>query len=540
MFDNNIFAGMNGFVWWVGVVESRKDPLNIGRCQIRIFGWHTENKNLIPTADLPWAQPVLPVNNSKTFNTPTEGDWVVGFFFDGPSGQVPVFFGVLPGIPTPYINNPNNGFSDPRSEAELTSAPNLPKMTEVLTDGGGATVTNQPARRYPISSGYPNTNLLAINDLKNPPESIARRYLDATVGIPGPDAKALSTELAGAAQGAAAAIQKIVPDLKSLIPDASNLASALKVPSGSISSLLGEASDLASKLTGDNPAIQSAIEKAKLKLAQTNVDKQIADATAQAMEAQKKATESLNTTLDTLKNNSGDIAKQLSDKLSGLSPGNISTKTPVVVETGGSSSLSAMAVSFEVSLYKNTPDDKLTYAGSDSVIWKRTNRERLRRGLPSLTDIGYPAPVEPPGATSAKPKVDLGSVTPGNSVNAYAPNTIPSEVPLEKVGSTLDKSIENTVSLTTQYIDAKYSELMISLNQTSTTNELSRWLDKKGEALQSFLPKFTALRDQLTIAGKDIGILRQVTAKTNKFTDPGFEMNTLFNQKYEDFKARGV
>jgi hypothetical protein len=99
---NNAFLGMNGFIWWIGVIEDRIDPLKIGRCRVRVFGWHTEDKTQIPTADLPWAQPLLPVNNSEVFTTPKEGDWVMGFFMDGTSGQFPVYMGVLPGIPQPY------------------------------------------------------------------------------------------------------------------------------------------------------------------------------------------------------------------------------------------------------------------------------------------------------------------------------------------------------------------------------------------------------------------------------------------------------
>ena len=92
------FAGLNGFVWWVGVVVNNADPLTIGRCQVRIFGWHTQNKALIPDADLPWAHPMFAINNSKT-NTPLElNSWVMGFFMDGESGQFPVMMGFLPGI----------------------------------------------------------------------------------------------------------------------------------------------------------------------------------------------------------------------------------------------------------------------------------------------------------------------------------------------------------------------------------------------------------------------------------------------------------
>jgi hypothetical protein len=94
----NNFAGLNGFVWWVGVVENRSDPLGIGRCQVRIFGWHTDNKQLIPTSDLPWAHPMHSINTAKQFQPLEINDWVVGFFMDGESGQFPVMMGVLPGI----------------------------------------------------------------------------------------------------------------------------------------------------------------------------------------------------------------------------------------------------------------------------------------------------------------------------------------------------------------------------------------------------------------------------------------------------------
>lgn len=96
------FTGKDGLIWWVGKVENRMDPLGIGRCQVRIFGWHTDgdkdSEQKIPVTDLPWALPIYPCNSSKTFSSPDQGDWVVGFFFDGLSGQFPVMFGVIPGF----------------------------------------------------------------------------------------------------------------------------------------------------------------------------------------------------------------------------------------------------------------------------------------------------------------------------------------------------------------------------------------------------------------------------------------------------------
>ena len=51
------FLGKDGFFWWVGVIENRMDPLALGRCQVRIFGWHhdgsTDSKQRVPVTDLP-------------------------------------------------------------------------------------------------------------------------------------------------------------------------------------------------------------------------------------------------------------------------------------------------------------------------------------------------------------------------------------------------------------------------------------------------------------------------------------------------------
>lgn len=106
------FTGAEGFVWYIGVVEDRFDPLQLGRVRIRCFGWHSEIKELIPTNALPWAHTVFPTNLSNAVHTPKEGDWVFGFFLDGTNAQNPVVVGVLPGFPTEKPD-PKVGFNDP-------------------------------------------------------------------------------------------------------------------------------------------------------------------------------------------------------------------------------------------------------------------------------------------------------------------------------------------------------------------------------------------------------------------------------------------
>ena len=106
------FIGLEGFVWWVGVVEDRQDPEQLGRVRVRCFGWHTEDKKKIPTNVLPWAHPVVPVNHPAVY-TPKEGDMVFGFFMDGNSAQNPVIMGILPGKPQQKPRY-EDGFNDPR------------------------------------------------------------------------------------------------------------------------------------------------------------------------------------------------------------------------------------------------------------------------------------------------------------------------------------------------------------------------------------------------------------------------------------------
>lgn len=91
--------GFDGFIWFIGVVESLDDPQKIGRCKVRIIGWHDADLEKLSTNELPWAFPVHPVTQASTTPNYRPGDWVVGFFLDGKLGQQPMLFGVLPAVP---------------------------------------------------------------------------------------------------------------------------------------------------------------------------------------------------------------------------------------------------------------------------------------------------------------------------------------------------------------------------------------------------------------------------------------------------------
>lgn len=175
------FMGLDGFVWFVGIVENRLDPLNLNRCQVRCFGWHTEDKSAIPTAHLPWAQPILPVNGSFTSDGPKEGDMVVGFFTDGDAGQFPIIFGVLPGIPD-ILPPIDKGFSDPRTENELKTAPKKPQVRVYNKDGSGGSIVDGVAARYPNVLKEPTTSRVARNETIE--KTLIQERKDEVVTVP--------------------------------------------------------------------------------------------------------------------------------------------------------------------------------------------------------------------------------------------------------------------------------------------------------------------------------------------------------------------
>jgi hypothetical protein len=159
------FMGMNGFQWFVGVVEDRQDPKYLGRVRVRCLGYHTENRTKIPTADLPWAHPMNPITSATVSGigqTPlgvVEGTWVVGFFQDGAEAQQPIIIGTLPGVP---------------SELSREGKNNEHIKSEGFWD---------PLGNYPRYINEPDVNRLAVNNEENPHPSLTLRKADRAENI---------------------------------------------------------------------------------------------------------------------------------------------------------------------------------------------------------------------------------------------------------------------------------------------------------------------------------------------------------------------
>ena len=145
----NFFSNSSkGFNWWLGVVEDRDDPLRIGRCRVRIYGYHTSSTEILPTRDLPWAWPIMPVTSAGISGIgwsptgPVEGSTVFGFFLDGEECQQPAMLGVMVG------------------KHARTNFDETPTNTPVLGPGDGSGQTNGADRANP-----------EINPLATPLES---------------------------------------------------------------------------------------------------------------------------------------------------------------------------------------------------------------------------------------------------------------------------------------------------------------------------------------------------------------------------------
>jgi len=117
------YISKNTFVWWQGIVEDVMDPMKVGRVRVRIVGYHNPDKDKLPTGDLPWALPIMPVTSASisgigmSHTGLVPGSLVIGFFRDGELAQQPIIFGSIPGIPLEGPPGGSYGYGDPRLQS---------------------------------------------------------------------------------------------------------------------------------------------------------------------------------------------------------------------------------------------------------------------------------------------------------------------------------------------------------------------------------------------------------------------------------------
>lgn len=160
---------------YTGIVENRYDPLKLGRCQVRIIGLHTHDKQKLPTDDLPWAYPMQPITSaamSGIGSTPlglVEGTSVVILFQDADK-QYPIIIGSLGGIP--QGNSANISVDDSilklKIDGELKESN---AQSNILVDGSGNPVVDGSGN--PITTTQPiatQENLTNTNSIKRAAE----------------------------------------------------------------------------------------------------------------------------------------------------------------------------------------------------------------------------------------------------------------------------------------------------------------------------------------------------------------------------------
>ena len=154
-----------GYVIWHGFVEDIFDRLKMGRVRVRIIGWHSLDRNKMPTRTLPWAL----VTKATTGSTQTPNlqlnDWVTGYFLDGANGQRPVVLGKYDGI-TPERQNEFARIKPPGERANtalgIFDAPGLG------IGGGGYDVDLTDAQKKMLRS-YPKPALNVLIEIPGRP-----------------------------------------------------------------------------------------------------------------------------------------------------------------------------------------------------------------------------------------------------------------------------------------------------------------------------------------------------------------------------------
>ncbi len=202
--------GLDGFSWFVGVVEDRNDPAQLGRVRVRVLGRHSENLSEVKTTDLPWAHVMHPVTDPSMQglgHTPsflTQGSWVVGFFRDD-ERQQPVIMGTLPGIPEESAST-SEGFNDPRgkgsSQKGFQFEPKYGPYPGTITHSGHGIGESDTSRLARGRSSESHQSLVSrrLSRLRGDPNAVLGADDDVrdTTGIPTatkPNIKTVSDEL---------------------------------------------------------------------------------------------------------------------------------------------------------------------------------------------------------------------------------------------------------------------------------------------------------------------------------------------------------
>ncbi len=167
------FVGRDGYTWWVGQVAPEEtwknnipgqpEPNNSStlgfseRYRVRIMGYHTDSTFDVADDELPWAYIMYPVTAggggraSYQSSNIAAGNFVIGFFIDGPNAQLPIIQGIIGNNDYQEVMKELNG--DKRFVPVTGHQPGekIPTTQVKATPGAGETATQE-------NSSGPTTN----------------------------------------------------------------------------------------------------------------------------------------------------------------------------------------------------------------------------------------------------------------------------------------------------------------------------------------------------------------------------------------------
>lgn len=148
----NMFSGRDGLCWWQGIIEAVNDPEALGRVRVRIFGYHSDDRAKIPTDNLPWASPLMPITSASIAGigqSPTgalPGTWVMGFFRDGENAQDPIIWGTINGKPGPDgVGAPDGSYPNEQEILPGASVTGESDVNKLATGAGVPEQSTSPA-----------------------------------------------------------------------------------------------------------------------------------------------------------------------------------------------------------------------------------------------------------------------------------------------------------------------------------------------------------------------------------------------------------
>ena len=213
MYENDLANLSN----WTGVVEDYDDPLKTGRLRVRIYGFHNPNKTILPTECLPWAMVALPANGSTTFAGPKVGDWVIGFFFDRESAQLPVVTHVLPGINTVLVKQPVGAPRMPAGQIyDRPGQPSFPPLSRGIVQYTAIDVSNRKRAHVCDISYEVNQTVTALKIVFGPIFDALRAAINLAIGATCFDPTGITKQIIDLARQVSQFIREVISEINEI------------------------------------------------------------------------------------------------------------------------------------------------------------------------------------------------------------------------------------------------------------------------------------------------------------------------------------